>query len=234
MVAALLQFSALATGRTAVRSAFRGRPVGAVSNGSRVFAKVGNWLPGSPTPTWLPEDMVGNYGYDPLGLGKVPSNLARFQEAELINGRWAMLGAAGMLGVEFLGFGNWFDAPLWAVEGGTASYLGNPIPLDLKTIAIIELFLVGGAEAKRGAETDPEKKKYPGGAFDPFGLSKNPDNLEDLKLKELKNGRLAMVATLGFFFQYGATKTGPVANLVDHIADPFGVNFATNGVSLPF
>ena len=101
-------------------------------------------------------------------------------------------------------------------------------------LALQELFLVGGAEAKRGAETDPEKKKYPGGAFDPFGLSKNPDNLEDLKLKELKNGRLAMVATLGFFFQYGATKTGPVANLVDHIADPFGVNFATNGVSLPF
>ncbi len=27
--------------------------------------------------------------------------------------RWAMLGAAGILGVEVLGFGNWYDAPLW-------------------------------------------------------------------------------------------------------------------------
>ena len=42
-----------------------------------------------------------------------------------------------------------------------------------------------------------------GGAFDPLGWSKG--NLEDLKVKELKNGRLAMLAFLGFVAQYGAT-----------------------------
>lgn len=33
-----------------------------------------------------------DFGFDPLGFGEVPENLARFQEAELIHCRWAMLG----------------------------------------------------------------------------------------------------------------------------------------------
>jgi hypothetical protein len=53
------------------------------------------------------------YGFDPLGLGKDPASLKRFQEAEVIHCRWAMLGAAGCLAVELLGFGNWYDAPQW-------------------------------------------------------------------------------------------------------------------------
>jgi len=31
----------------------------------------------------------------------------------VIHSRWAMLGVAGALAVELLGFGNWYDAPLW-------------------------------------------------------------------------------------------------------------------------
>jgi hypothetical protein len=58
---------------------------------------------------------------------------------------------------------------------------------------------MAGAEARRGDEQDATKRIYPGGPFDPAGLSKG--NLEELKLKEVKNGRLAMVAFLGFVAQ---------------------------------
>ena len=54
-----------------------------------------------------------SYGFDPFGLGSVPSNLQRFQEAELVHCRWAMLGAAGALAPELLGFGDWYNAPQW-------------------------------------------------------------------------------------------------------------------------
>lgn len=43
-----------------------------------------------PTPA-----ACSNYGFDPLNLGKDPASLTRFQEAEVIHGRWAMLGVAG-------------------------------------------------------------------------------------------------------------------------------------------
>ena len=55
-----------------------------------------------------------------------------------------------------------------------------------------------------------------------------------MQAKEIKNGRLAILANLGFAFQYAATGKGPITNLFDHIADPVNNTFATNGVSIPF
>jgi Chlorophyll A-B binding protein len=52
-------------------------------------------------------------------------------------------------------------------------------------------------------------------------------------VQEIKNGRLAMLAFLGFVSQYAATGKGPLQNLTDHLANPWANNFTTNGVSVP-
>ncbi|KAK8969273.1 hypothetical protein KSP40_PGU005334 [Platanthera guangdongensis] len=59
---------------------------------------------------------------------------------------------------------------------------------------------------------------YPGGPIlNPLGLAKDIRNAHQLKLKEIKNERLAMVAMLGFFVQAYATHAGPIDNLLYHL-----------------
>jgi hypothetical protein len=74
---------------------------------------------------------------------------------------------------------------------------------------------------------------YPGKVFDPLNLSKDPKEFAVLQVKEIKNGRLAMMACLGFAGQTFSTGQGPTANLLAHLADPFHNTVATNAVALP-
>merc|ERR1712054_17619 len=206
-----------------------------VVSGARAKLTGNNWLPGSKRPEHLDGSRPGDVGFDPLGLSKEPDSAVRLREAEIIHGRYAMLGAAGCLAVELAGQGTWIDAPKWALTGATPTYFGVEVPVSLPVILFVEVIAMAYVESQRGAAEDPEIRCYPGGTFDPLNFAnRDAKQMMDLKEKELANGRLAMVAMLGFFAQGSATSAGPVANLTSHLADPWAVNVATNGVSLPF
>eukprot|EP00472_Partenskyella_glossopodia_P012802 CAMPEP_0197514946 /NCGR_PEP_ID=MMETSP1318-20131121/222_1 /TAXON_ID=552666 /ORGANISM="Partenskyella glossopodia, Strain RCC365" /LENGTH=287 /DNA_ID=CAMNT_0043063175 /DNA_START=117 /DNA_END=980 /DNA_ORIENTATION=- len=189
------------------------------------------YMPGRKdmVPDHLKGELPGDYGFDPVGFAK--DDLKKRAEEELYHGRWAMLGAAGILSTDLLSkLGVNIEAKWWNVgkellDGKPIDYLGNPGWVHASSfgaIFLVQFFLMASAEVYRGYEETEEGSKgmYPGGAFDPLGFAKDPKKFEELKVKEIKNGRLAMMAMLGFYSQAFSTGKTPLENLYDHISNP--------------
>jgi len=204
--------------------------------------------------SYLDGSLAGDFGFDPLGLSDPEGeggyiNPSWLAYAEIIHCRWAMLGAAGCIAPEILGKAGvipestglaWFKNGVVPPSGGF-DYWCDPF-----TLFWVELVLMSFAEHRRiqdyrnpgsmkdqyfiglenalGGSGDPA---YPGGQFfNMFNLGK--DDMDTMKLKEVKNGRLAMLAMLGYFIQALVTGAGPYENLSAHLADATANNFMTS------
>lgn len=128
-------------------------------------------------------------------------------------------------------------------HASNVNLLQNPLPLVV--VIAVEVALMGAVEQFRASGQGPAKgyapgvgefegsifngmdSVYPGGPFDPLRLSEDPEVFAEMKVKEIKNGRLAMVSVLGFAIQALVTGEGPYANWSKHVADPFGYNLVT-------
>ncbi|EFJ34771.1 light-harvesting complex [Selaginella moellendorffii] len=194
----------------------------------KVEAKKGEWCPGLASPGYLNGSLPGDNGFDPLGLAGDPANLKWYVQAELQNGRWAMVGVAGMLIPEVLTKIGVINAPLW-YDAGKVEYFA-----PASTLFVIEFLMFHYVEVRRwqdikypgsvnqdpifkGYSLPPNEVGYPGGIFNPLNFPAN----EEYKEKELANGRLAMLAFLGFIIQSNVTHQGPFENLLTHLSDPW-------------
>ena len=120
-----------------------------------------------------------------------------------------MLACVGILAQEALGKGDWWTA-------GAQEY---SVPLQQHAAATV-LFM-GVAEALRyNAWKDGNKNK-----IDPAGLDS-----DETRLKEIKNGRLAMVAFIGMSSAAAVQGCGPIEALQRHLADPAHNNIITSSV----
>eukprot|EP00879_Flechtneria_rotunda_P000466 GHRR01000567.1.p1 GENE.GHRR01000567.1~~GHRR01000567.1.p1 ORF type:complete len:268 (+),score=84.06 GHRR01000567.1:122-925(+) len=204
---------------------------------------------------YLDGTLPGDFGFDPLGLldpvnsgGFVTPEWLRY--SEVIHARWAMLGAAGCIAPEILGAAGvgpqvrWFETGVIPPLGTYDKYWTDPYNLffiEVIAMQFAELrrwqdYRYPGSQSKQyflglekvfGGSGDPA---YPGGPF--FNLfnmgAKSEAEMKDLKLREIKNGRLAMLAVLGYGAQAVLTGKGPFENLQDHLADPFSNNILAN------
>ena len=133
--------------------------------------------------------LIGDNGFDPLGFSDlIPLTYAR--AAELKHGRVAMLAAFGFIFQQYVHILTPEADPIKAV-----SALGfGPNLQILSFIGTIEL-----ATWKKTYSTEE-----PGNlGFDPLNQlkGKSKAQVDDLKLKEIKNGRLAMIAIFGMIIQ---------------------------------
>ncbi|KAJ0989736.1 hypothetical protein J5N97_008092 [Dioscorea zingiberensis] len=175
------------------------------------------WFASKQSLSYLDGSLPGDNGFDPLGLS-VPEGTRGFIElkwlpyGEVINGRFAMLGAFGAIAPEIFGKLGLIppeNALPWFKTGDTAC---RNLYIAIGQTLILCLYL--------GGFGDPA---YPGGP-----LSNPLGSMKELKLKEIKNGRLAMLAILGYFIQGLVTGEGPFQNLLDHLADPINNNVLTS------
>lgn len=177
------------------------------------------WLPGATPPAHLNGTLAADFGFDPLGLGQDPERLKWYVEAEKTNGRWAMMAVAGILGTELLG------VPVKWYEAGAQEYAIPNTPL-----VALEFIIMGFLETKRfqGFKQTGSSGLINSFPFDPAGM-----NSPDMAVKEVKNGRLAMVAFVGFAVQALVSRTTPLEGLSKHLGDPFGKNITYYVTHLP-
>ncbi|EWM22717.1 light-harvesting protein [Nannochloropsis gaditana] len=186
----------------------------AVRGRTTMMAERSKSLPFLMKPKNLDGSMAGDVGFDPLGLSEINEvgiDLYWLREAELKHCRLGMMAAAGILFVEAVGPAPGFPSTKSQMDAFWTVYAEKPSLVGAALVAIAILEVISGVATTQGRQNGD---RAPGDYnFDPLGFGKDPAKFKDLQLKEVKNGRLAMIAAAGMILQGVSTHQGALQNL---------------------
>jgi len=142
------------------------------------------------------DGLIGSVGFDPLGFSD-NFDIKWLQESEIKHGRVAMLATVGFVASEFYNFPMYQDMH---VDDS------NLAPTAIGTSAFLQIIFAAGVEewrTNKGKMTMEDMFSDP--AREPGNLGfatdrlafKTEEEVNKLKLQEIKNGRLAMLAIGG-------------------------------------
>jgi hypothetical protein len=163
-------------------------------------------LPFLMRPAKLDGTLAGDEGFDPLGLSNINDlgvDLYWLREAELKHARVAMLAFVGLI-MQEVGFvapgfpsGSNQVQVFWQV----VEQKPGPIVAAIVMLGIGEL-ISGFAITAAKATGDRAPGDF---GFDPLRLGSTEAKRKEYALKEIRNGRLAMLASAGILFQEATT-----------------------------
>ena len=182
--------------------------------------------------------------FDPLGLSKSASDetLAWYRAAEIKHGRVAMAAFLGCVvtgvGAHFPGAVDLDGTSFASLADGDLFAAWDKMPADGKQQIVAA---IGGIESVFEAQKPhylqggtPGKVRLTGTTAGVLESKYDAEKLASMRNSEIANGRLAMLAMLGFYGQHGSTEGDPIDNWLAHIADPWHVNVATNAIAVPW
>jgi len=178
-----------------------------LSSGKDGDSEMSQALPFASRPKILDGTMPGDAGFDPFGFAKDKESLLYMREAEIKHSRLAMLAVLGWPLAELV------DKPLAEAvglptlltkTGESPSLLNGGLGNVQPAYWIAVISLAGIIELESMKMKEEKGKDYlPGDCnFDPLNLlPSDKKGRIDMMTKEIKHGRLAMMAILGFVVQ---------------------------------
>ena len=197
------------------------------------------WLdPERPTSVYVTGVYPGDYRWGIADLGADQITLDPYRKAERIHACWALLDIMGCLAPEILAkfTGSQLSGPAWFQTGAEifkesrVNHASNPSLIHATSIFAVltcRVLLQGAADAYRvnqAGRASEGLKLWSGGPFDPLGLAEDLDSLTELKAKETKNGRLAIISMLAYAVQVIVPGEGPAENWAACTAHALGAN----------
>ena len=167
---------------------------------------------------------IGGF-WDPIGLskGKDEETLRWYRAAELKHGRVCMLASLGIwiqAAPEFFNEKDWIPGYITkdtnALKAVSEIYSTSPF-------ALLQILIAIGAVEVLNTSIESKGGRPGDFGWDPANLRpKDEAKLDELQLKELKNGRLAMLGAAGALYQNALTGQGVFEQISAGHISPFG------------